>query len=112
MPNDRRTSPVYAIRETTKAQAQLDELAGKHSGFVKLWENGICWLIQRNPAAGVLIPGKQQTYVIKTEDFLAINLPIILVTYSVIDSSELIVEIIEVVEIPIAEGNAVAKLAG
>lgn len=102
----RRVSPVYNVRETTKAKTQLNRLAAK-DGFTRLWE-GLCWLIQRSPTTiGALVPSKKSTYVLKTEDFMAIGLPMVVVVYSIVNPAKLILEIIEVVEV--SEPKAGAK---
>jgi hypothetical protein len=108
MANNRRVSPVYNICETKKARSQLDRLAGRHADFTALWES-LVWLIQRTPTVGVLVTGKQATYVIKSEDFAAVGLPIVLVIYAITDTEKMIIEIAEIIEM--AEEAAISGVA-
>ena len=80
----RRSSSSYPFSETPRAKAQLDQLAGLHPRFQDLWE-GVLWLLSRKPDAGTLIPGKSETYVFYTIDFLALNLPKVRVMYSIVE---------------------------
>lgn len=72
---------------------KLDALADSDPRFQKIW-NGVVWLVQRNPHAGSLLPGKAATYVITSDDFLVINMPVLEVYYSIISAS--VVEFIEI----------------
>jgi hypothetical protein len=54
----------------------------------------VVWLVQRNPHAGSLIPSKSATYVIISDDFLVIDMPILEVYYTVVSD-----DLIEFVEI-------------
>jgi hypothetical protein len=112
MANSRRVSPVYNIRETRKAQTQLNRLAAKNGEFTRLWE-GLCWLIQRSPTTiGALVTGKQSSYVLKTNDFMAIGIPQVVVVYSILDAANLLLEIAEVIEVAepkAAKGKDAAK---
>jgi hypothetical protein len=85
---------VWNCRESRKAREQLDALAA-HPSFEKLWV-GVTWLIRRNPTAGWPVTGRKHTYVLKSEDFMNIGIPIILVTYSIIDHDQMVCEIISV----------------
>jgi hypothetical protein len=92
-----RESPVWNCRESGRARAQLDALA-EDPEFDKLWQ-GVRWLIIRNPTiAGQLVPGKQQTYSLKTADFMAIGMTVKVVTYSIIDPTERICEIVSILD--------------
>ena len=65
-------------------------------GFEEIW-TGLRWLIIRNPyEAGQLVPGKQQTYALKTADFMALGLPEFVVSYSLINVETRVLEIIDV----------------
>jgi hypothetical protein len=90
--------PVWNLRESPQACAQLDALANNHR-FEEVW-TAVRWLIIRNPLeAGQLVPGKEQTFVLKTNDFLAIGLPVILITYSIIDPTARIFEIVSIIKV-------------
>jgi hypothetical protein len=95
-----RSAPVFNCRETPAARKQLDAFA-EIPRFNELWE-GIEWLIRRDPIkAGRCLDGYNNTYVLKSKDFMAIKMPIVLVIYSIVGKKdEPIVEIVEVVEAP------------
>lgn len=103
--SDRRLSPVYNVRETTKARDQLNKIAAMDGRFAELWQ-GVSWLLQRDPEVGTLLPGMAATYVYLTEDFLAIGLPVLHVTYSIVDAKARVLEIIEVNEMVAEEDEA------
>lgn len=90
-----RVSAIYSLRETPEARQQLDAIALQSNQFQNIW-GGITWLILRQPDAGELIPGRTQTYMLKTTDFLAIGIPVLLVIYSIVDCKELVLEVISV----------------
>ena len=91
--NPGRVSRTFNLRETGPAREQLDKLADVDSRFTQVWE-GVAWLILRDPYLGTPIPGFVACYAVKTVDFLAINYPIITVTYHI--PEETIVEIIDI----------------
>ena len=96
MPNGR-ASPIWNWTESRQAREQLDTFADGHAEFNQIWE-GVRWLIIRDPInAGRLIEGRQQTYVIRTLDFLAVGMPEILVIYSLIDLDKRVLEVVEVI---------------
>jgi len=93
-----RAKPVWNLRESGLARAQLDALAANHR-FDGVWA-GVRWLIIRDPiAAGRPVVGKEQTYALKTKDFLAIGLPVMLITYSIVDEKNLLLEIVSVLKV-------------
>jgi hypothetical protein len=84
-------------------------LAGLCADFDKIW-TGVSWLIIRNPyGAGQLVPGKQHTYALKTSDFLAVGLPEIIVSYSLIDVEKRILEVIDV--LPVQQNSDLGQTA-
>jgi hypothetical protein len=90
-----RASPVWNLRESGQACAQLNSLA-RRDGFEEIW-TAVRWLIIRNPCeVGQLVPGKQRTYALRTEDFLAIGLPEVIISYSLLDTEKRLLEIIDV----------------
>jgi hypothetical protein len=108
MANANRVRPLWNIRESKTASAQLDQLAGLHPRFQHMWEGGASWLIRRDPLAlGQVVPGYQNTRAFKVKDFLAIGLPEVVVTYSIIDS-EAIIEIVSVLHLTAANPLAQA----
>lgn len=68
-----RSSPVCNCRESRRARQKLDERVASDARFQDIW-NGVVWLLQRDPHAGSLIPGKEKTFVLVTADFLAIGM--------------------------------------
>ncbi len=78
--------------ETRLAEDQLNTLSA-NPRFTRVW-NGVVWLIVRKPDIGSLLPGKQQTYVLVTTDFLAIGLPVIEVYYAIVGEINPVIEII------------------
>ncbi len=98
MANDGRVSPLWNIRESKTAREQLDALTGTNANFDKIWI-GVRWLLIRDPVAnGQLVVGKKLTYVHKTFDFLAIGMPEMMVTYSIIDEKTRVCEIVSVLD--------------
>jgi|SRR5580704_11323919 hypothetical protein len=97
-----RAQPVWNCRESKQACAHLDALAS-HDDFDRVW-TGVRWLIIRNPMeVGRPVQGKTQTYVLKTADFMAMGIPVTLVTYSIVDMSKRTVEIVSVLSGAAAE---------
>lgn len=91
-----RTSPIFDYRESKEARTQLDAFADGNSRFDSVWI-GVTWLIRRNPYnAGRLLPGWTDIFVLKTDDFLKIGMPIIFVYYKIIDVPGRLMEITRV----------------
>ena len=81
-----RSSPLFNCTESQRARQKLDALAASDSRFQNIW-NGVVWLVLRNPYIGSLIPGKTATFVIITDDFLAIEMPVMEVYYTIQSAS-------------------------
>jgi hypothetical protein len=97
MPNRGRVSPLYEYRETALARQQLDALAVANSQFQALWE-AFLWIVLRNPYKGTPVPAGTPHFIIKTQDFLALSLPILFVVYCI--PAPTIVEVVEVRMLP------------
>jgi hypothetical protein len=104
-----RASPVWNLRESGQSRSVLDSMAGADARFSEIW-SAVTWLIIRNPAeVGQLVPGKKATYAVKTEDFLAIGMPEVIVVYSLVDVEGCVLEIVDILD---AEtGNSLAETA-
>jgi hypothetical protein len=99
MPNGGRISPIWNCRETKIARGQLGELADRDQRFQQLWED-VSWLIRRDPTnVGQVAHGKQHTRTFKTLDFLAIDIPEIIVTFAIIDQERLVLEVVSVIAV-------------
>lgn len=88
-----RVSPVYNCIKSSRARDKLNALAEADPRFTNIWD-GVVWVVLRNPKAGAVIPGKQDTHVIITTDFLAIGMPVMEVYYTVLNEN--LVEFIEI----------------
>jgi hypothetical protein len=82
---------------------------GEHPGAAELID-AVRWLIIRAPRdVGQLIPGRLNTYAVRTKDFMAIGLPEVIIVYSLIDHDNLVLEIVDVV--PASEEQADVPLS-
>ena len=93
MPSGGRSSPLCNCRESRRAREKLDALAEADARFQRIW-SGVVLLIQRNPHAGALIPDNTATYVVISDDFLVIGMPVLEIYYTVVSD-----DLIEVLEI-------------
>jgi len=93
MPNGGRKGFLWNLRETAAARAQLDALSAADCRFQKIWD-GIAWVILRDPTVAETAPQHTTVYSLKTVDFLAIGIPVMIVVYATISPD--VVEIIEV----------------
>jgi hypothetical protein len=91
-----RATPPFSYRETAEARRALDKLAGSHPAFQSIYD-GLIWVIQRDPHRGTPVPDlTPTTYAIKSDDFLAIGLPLVRITYCLLIESTSILEIVDV----------------
>jgi hypothetical protein len=109
MANAGHVRPVWNVRESPLARAQLDALTAADPRFDKIWI-GVRWLIIRDPILnGQIVPGKESTYVHKTNEFLAIGMKELLVTYSIIEEKNRICEVVSILDAHAAKNGDIAK---
>jgi len=100
VPNGAHTSHIWNLRESATARADLDHYAANDNQFTRLW-NGVAWLIIHDPVnIGNHVASNPDTYYIKTRDFLAIGMPIILVVYQLVNPKARVLEIMTVFPAP------------
>jgi len=88
---------MCSYRETPAARRALDDLAASHSMFQSIYDS-LVWVVLRDTTVGTPIPLHEGVFVVRSLDFLAIGLPVILVVYRVLGGN--LIEIVDIILSP------------